>query len=105
MKETLIEKAVLENLRILPPDQKQAVLKFVQNLVETNKLEQLKKAKNEEYEWLKAAMRNPVFDWLKDPEEDIYTLADGKPFHDPEYDKSVINDPDLSSITDPEEDI
>ncbi|MEI1373461.1 tetratricopeptide repeat protein [Nostoc sp. UHCC 0926] len=36
----------------------------------------------DEQEWLKAAASNPVFDFLKDPEEDIYTLADGKPFND-----------------------
>lgn len=35
-----------------------------------------------EQEWLKAASSNPVFDFLKDPEEDIYTLSDGKPFND-----------------------
>jgi hypothetical protein len=35
-----------------------------------------------ELEWLKAAVTNPAFDFLKEPEEDIYTLADGKPFHD-----------------------
>ena len=36
----------------------------------------------EEREWLSSAASNPAFDFLKDPEEDIYTLADGKPFHD-----------------------
>jgi tetratricopeptide (TPR) repeat protein len=36
----------------------------------------------DEDEWLKAAASNPVFDFLKDPEEDIYTLNDGKPFND-----------------------
>jgi len=35
-----------------------------------------------EQEWLQAAARNPAFDFLKEPGEDIYTLADGKPFHD-----------------------
>lgn len=35
-----------------------------------------------EEEWLKAAATNPAFDFLKEPEEDIYTLADGKPFRD-----------------------
>ena len=35
-----------------------------------------------EREWLKAAAANPAFDFLKEPEEDIYTLADGRPFHD-----------------------
>ena len=32
--------------------------------------------------WLQAGAINPAFDFLKEPEEDIYTLADGKPFHD-----------------------
>lgn len=35
-----------------------------------------------ELEWLRAAALNPAFDFLKDSEEDIYTLADGKPFND-----------------------
>jgi hypothetical protein len=35
-----------------------------------------------EQEWLYAASRNPALDFLKEPEEDIYSLADGKPFHD-----------------------
>jgi hypothetical protein len=33
-----------------------------------------------EQDWLKSASHNPAFDFLKDPEEDIYTLNDGKPF-------------------------
>jgi hypothetical protein len=36
----------------------------------------------DEAEWLQAAARNPAFAFLNDPEEDIYSLADGKPFHD-----------------------
>lgn len=36
----------------------------------------------DENEWAQAAARNPAFDFLADPEEDIYTLADGKPFDD-----------------------
>ncbi len=36
----------------------------------------------DEGEWLKAAATNPAFDFLQDPEEDIYTLTDGKPFND-----------------------
>jgi hypothetical protein len=36
----------------------------------------------DEREWLRAATTNPAFDFLKEPEEDIYTLADGEPFHD-----------------------
>ncbi len=36
----------------------------------------------DEAEWRHAASRSPAFDSLKDPAEDIYTLADGRPFHD-----------------------
>ena len=32
-----------------------------------------------EKEWLKAASKNEVFDFLNDEAEDIYTLEDGKP--------------------------
>lgn len=65
----------------------------------------VKKAEQEEYEWLKAAVINPAFDSLKNPEEDIYTVADGKPFHDSEWAKSVISDPNVISPTDSEEGI
>lgn len=33
-----------------------------------------------EDEWLKAASRNPGFQFLHDAAEDIYTIDDGKPF-------------------------
>jgi hypothetical protein len=36
----------------------------------------------DEREWLRAAAMNPAFDFLKEPEEDIYTMADGKPVND-----------------------
>ncbi len=36
----------------------------------------------DEKEWLRSASVNSAFDFLKEPEEDIYTLADGKPFYD-----------------------
>ena len=35
-----------------------------------------------EGEWVRAAAHNPAFDSLNDPEEDIYSLADGEPFRD-----------------------
>jgi hypothetical protein len=35
-----------------------------------------------EMEWLKASRSNSVFDYLRDPEEDIYTINDGKPFYE-----------------------
>ena len=40
------------------------------------------KADIDEMEWLRAAAANPAFDFLKEPEENIYTLADGRPFYD-----------------------
>jgi len=36
----------------------------------------------DETKWLQEAAANPAFDFLKDPEEDIYTLSDGRPFYD-----------------------
>jgi antitoxin (DNA-binding transcriptional repressor) of toxin-antitoxin stability system len=66
----------------------------------------LKKAEQEEYEWLKTAIRNPAFDSLKKSEEDIYTLKDGKPFHDPLFPKNVVSNPSLTqSLTEQEEDL
>ena len=35
-----------------------------------------------EDEWLRVAAANAAFDFLHNPAEDIYTLDDGKPFHD-----------------------
>jgi hypothetical protein len=39
-------------------------------------------AEIDEQEWLKAAASSPAFELLADPGEDIYSLADGKPFID-----------------------
>ena len=36
----------------------------------------------DERQWLHAAVVNPAFDFLQDPAEDVYTLRDGRPFHD-----------------------
>jgi hypothetical protein len=36
---------------------------------------------SDEIEWLRAAARNPAFDFLKESAEDIYSIEDGKPFH------------------------
>jgi hypothetical protein len=36
----------------------------------------------DEAEWLRAAASNPAFADLANPEEDIYSLTDGKPFDD-----------------------
>ncbi len=34
----------------------------------------------EEREWMRAAAANPAFDFLNDPEEDVYNPEDGRPF-------------------------
>ena len=36
----------------------------------------------DESEWLYAAGTNPAFSFMKESEEDIYTISDGKPFDD-----------------------
>ena len=36
----------------------------------------------DELNWLQAASRNPAFAFLANPEEDIYSLTDGRPFTD-----------------------
>jgi hypothetical protein len=37
----------------------------------------------DEIAWLQTASRSPAFSFLRDAQEDIYTVNDGKPFHDP----------------------
>ncbi len=39
-------------------------------------------SERDEAEWLQAAAHNPAFAFLRDSGEDIYSLADGKPFDD-----------------------
>jgi hypothetical protein len=36
----------------------------------------------EESDWLKAAKTNLAFDFLKEEAENVYSRADGRPFHD-----------------------
>lgn len=33
-----------------------------------------------EEEWIHSAIHNPAFDYLNDPQEDVYSISDGKPF-------------------------
>ena len=35
----------------------------------------------DDLEWLRTAAASPAFDFLKEPEEDVYTFVDGNPFH------------------------
>ena len=36
----------------------------------------------DEQDWLRAAARNPAFDFLGEPDEDVYAPTDGQPFVD-----------------------
>ena len=36
----------------------------------------------EQIESFKASLNNSAFEYLRDPEEDIYIISDGKPFHE-----------------------
>ena len=35
-----------------------------------------------EMEWLKTSLNNSAFEYLRSPEEDIYSIHDGKPFYE-----------------------
>lgn len=37
---------------------------------------------DEEKLWMKSISSNPAFEFLKEKEEDIYSLTDGEPFND-----------------------
>ncbi len=41
-----------------------------------------KNESDEEKLWMDSIAKNPSFDFLNDPAEDIYTIKDGEPFHD-----------------------
>jgi len=36
----------------------------------------------DEKQWMQSVAKNPAFDFLKDSDEDIYSLNDGEPFDD-----------------------
>lgn len=36
----------------------------------------------DEIEWLKSSLNNPAFQYLQDPEGDIYTISDDKHFYE-----------------------
>lgn len=38
--------------------------------------------KDEERLWLNSISKNPAFDFLNEPVEDVYSLDDGQPFND-----------------------
>jgi hypothetical protein len=72
-----LEEKIIGKLGELSELRKAEVLDFVEYL----------RAKGEgtdisEDVWLRAASTNTAFDFLRAPEEDLYTLDDGRPFND-----------------------
>jgi hypothetical protein len=47
-------------------------------------LEDKSEEMEEEKRWLHSIQNNPAFDFLNDPEEDIYSQTDGEPINDQE---------------------
>ncbi len=47
-------------------------------------LEEKSEEVEEEKRWLYSVQNNPAFDFLNDPEEDIYSQTDGEPLNDKE---------------------
>lgn len=45
-------------------------------------LEEQRDETEEEKSWYEAISSNPVFDFLQEPSENIYSLKDGEPFND-----------------------
>jgi len=105
----LVNQVSQEGKRIVLEQQGKAAAALItyQDLQRLETLEAmlLQKAEQEEYAWLRAAVRSSAFEALRDPAEDIYTLADGQPFRDPEWEKAAIGDADFPSPLHSEEDI
>jgi hypothetical protein len=70
-----IAERVAEKVRQLPQSYQREVLHYVEFL-------ELKYDDSDisDGEWLKILSKNPAFASLHDPEEDIYTIEDGKPY-------------------------
>ena len=69
---------IKKNITASPRELRKSFRAWVgQYLTETPQETEWEDGEIDEHEWLRAATSNPAFDFLKDPEEDIYTLADG----------------------------
>jgi len=58
-----------------PLNKKNSKVRVIILLIEDNESE-------EEKLWMQSISNNPSFDFLKEPEEDIYSLDDGEPIND-----------------------
>lgn len=70
--------------RINTQDLNLAFLKSIKNLLPNKEVEITVKTINKSKEidnllWLKVLENNPVFDFLQDKDEDIYSISDGSP--------------------------
>ena len=45
-------------------------------------LDDIKTDQDEEKLWMSSISKNPAFDFLNDPSEDVYSINDGEPFND-----------------------
>lgn len=61
-------------LRVAPLEEKNRKVKVIVLVPEENE--------DNESEWLQTIAKNPSLSFLNEPEEDIYSLQSGKPFHD-----------------------
>ena len=80
---TTLEIAIAK-IKNLPIEQRNDVIKFVEFLeykpATTDPIEKQRELDPiNQQTWLSAISSNPSFAFLNDPEEDIYTLEDGKP--------------------------
>jgi predicted KAP-like P-loop ATPase len=58
------------------------IIDRIRRLENNEELTEMQKIAVQEFIRTKVAIRNPSLDCLNDPEEDIYTLEDGEPFHE-----------------------
>jgi hypothetical protein len=72
-----LEEKIIGKLGELSELRKAEVLDFVEYLRARGDGKDLS-----EDDWLRAASANTAFEFLRAPEEDIYTLEDGRPFND-----------------------
>jgi len=77
----------MKALEIKTKTDKEGRLQIEQNLKQPNLAVRVlilfdEENEDEEQQWLKAIAKNPSFDFLNDPDENIYTLKDGKSLDD-----------------------
>jgi hypothetical protein len=78
----------MKAIEIISETDQDGVLKIRYNINKSNSKVRVlilyddKNESDEEKLWMDSISKNPSFDFLNDPAEDIYTIKDGEPFHD-----------------------